>query len=199
MNWVKISDRIKPAWYTYQGSVESCEWEFVVHLPDQLIFDNMGVEIAREHATALLQEGETLLRTEVWFDKSPTWETYYKCRVWSTASPLAWLVVIPLVIAALSFIVSAAVTFLLVRKIQTHYFGSPVPPDEDGFECVDNSDCAPGQICQGGYCIAGPEEPPWEPSWWPVGWPDFTKTVIGVGAGLGVLGSVLLIVRGGKK
>ena len=99
----------------YRGHAERCSYTFVINKPDQLGARWSAIEHMEAHITALREDGSIVLEYRLWEDKSPTWSTKYYCTVVASASVIAWVGVILLVVALIGLVL---VSIPLIREIK---------------------------------------------------------------------------------
>ena len=96
----------------YQGHAESCDWKFMVPLPDQVGAQWIADRIVNAHVEELAEQNAKLLELRVWEDTSPTWNTEYYVQTVSTASPLYWSVII---VGVLVILALAGASYILLK------------------------------------------------------------------------------------
>lgn len=116
---------------TYKGKAEECSAEFRVDLPEQLFPKNWIVDkIADTFEDKIKAEGAEMLEVKIYEDATPLLWTYYrivatatkpKASKLSVASPVAWAVIIPLILA----IILVALVLALVINVKDIDWGKP--------------------------------------------------------------------------
>ena len=118
MRWELQEDVIEPEFNTYRGNAEICEWEFSIDMPEQFLSQDAVDEAVNKHIEELMKEGSRLLRMQVYRDHtSATWTTYFRMKVWATASPIAWLTVALIVFLAIAAVVIVYVIYRGVKAV----------------------------------------------------------------------------------
>jgi uncharacterized integral membrane protein len=123
MAWEKILD--KKLNQTYRGKAEYCDWSFTVNLPDQVGASWTAQQSLNAHIEELQKQGAIILEYRLWEDKSPTWSTDYYVQVVSSASPIAWMVIIIGVLAILALVA----TYFVIHETGNivEYVGEKAP------------------------------------------------------------------------
>jgi len=108
---------------SYVGKAEECLVDISVPLPDQLFPSAWVVsKIADTFSDKVEDQGAHMLNLEIYEDLSPTWETNYRVVATSTASPVPWAIIIPLVLV----IVLVVAFNFLIREVKTIDWGQPI-------------------------------------------------------------------------
>ena len=108
---------------TYVGKAEECLVDISVPLPDQLFPSAWVVSrIADTFSDKVEDQGAHMLDLKIYEDLSPTWETNYRVVATSTASPVPWFIIIPLVLA----VVLVVAFIFLIREVKTIDWGQPL-------------------------------------------------------------------------
>ena len=102
---------------SYRGNAESCLFSFKL-FPEQLGVNRFFYPQLAELFASQLRDSENaeLLETTIWEDTSPMFWTDYQVKVVSTASPIAWAIIIPIILGILFLV---ALTFVIheIRKL----------------------------------------------------------------------------------
>ena len=102
---------------SYRGNAESCLFSFKLS-PEQLGVNRFFYPQLAERFASQLRDSENaeLLETTIWEDISPMFWTEYQVKVVSTASPIAWAIIIPIILGIL-FLVALTFVILETRKL----------------------------------------------------------------------------------
>ena len=104
-----------PRGKTYVGKAEECTATLTVPLPDQIFPNSWVIEkIANSFADEVAKKGGEMLDIKIYEDATPTWHTDYRIVAAAIASPLAWGLIIPLVLAII--LVVAFITLVVQFK-----------------------------------------------------------------------------------
>ncbi len=105
-----IQETIYPWAYVFEGSAETCIFEFKL-TPEQIpTYPWLGERIVNAFVSELEKEGSRVLELRVYEDITPTFWTNYRVEVTATASPIAWM---PIIIGVLAILFLVAIIFVL--------------------------------------------------------------------------------------